>query len=90
MLLSIGKNSFNTIVENGNLGIENGNIFFGGSSVPAVGSFDGGIISFDNNKIISPILLSSQYTDLGITKDTEAAVLDTGEVYVELEHRAIY
>ena len=38
LLLSIGKNSFNTIVENGNLNIKNGHIYFGEN--PTVNSFD--------------------------------------------------
>ena len=92
LLFSIGKSvdasdSYNTIVEKGNLGIENGNIFFGGN--PTTNSFDN-IISFNNNKIISPKLLVSQHTDLGIAKDTNNTTHTSGEIHIELIDTATY
>ena len=83
LLLSIGKNSFNTIVEKGNLGIKNGHIVFGENSTD-------NIISFNNNKIISPIILSSQHTDLGIEKNISDTTHTSGEVYIELRGTATY
>ena len=91
LLFSVGKSvdtsdSYNTLIEKGNLGIKNGHIVFGEN--PTTNSFDN-IISFNNNKIISPKLLVSQHTDLGIAKDTNNTTHTSGEIHRTHRHSYI-